>query len=202
MKRTIERPTINPCHPTKTVIEQLRDMVALWDTQKSRTKPANYRRILGWNNDAQTKKGATLGYLTGIAYLAAYNLSGFVNLCPFARNCPDVCLVKQGRARDLKRINIARIAKTRFFVDDYYAFLARLAFDIHTLIRTALSGCWFFNTANTAGVHAKGVARLTGDFARLPRDFTGALAVSEYLPPIPPARVKSWPRLAATLSHW
>ena len=62
-------------------------------------KPENYRRILGIEN-AKTKKGESLGYLTGIFYGAPSDESGVMNTCQFAtEECKDVCIFKQGRGQ-------------------------------------------------------------------------------------------------------
>jgi hypothetical protein len=86
------------------------------------------QKILGFEN-AKTSKGAAFGYLTGIVYLAPYNLSG-VNLCPKAsKGCAAACLYTAGRGA-FKSIQAARMAKTRWFLNDRASFVAQLKLEI------------------------------------------------------------------------
>lgn len=105
-------------------------------TRKSRNrKPKNYRPILQIEN-AKTKKGEALGWLTGISYLAPANESGVMNTCTFATygddGCADVCIYKHGRGRFTNTIK-ARIAKTVFLFEHRLDFLASLRYDIERL---------------------------------------------------------------------
>jgi len=109
-------------------------------------------KLLSVNADAKTKKGTKAGYLTGIMYLAPYDVAG-VNLCPMSElaKCRETCLFVQGRARIAKdtfeapnglrykdsNIIRARIRKTEWFVNDREAFLAQLVKDISALVRKA-----------------------------------------------------------------
>jgi hypothetical protein len=91
--------------------------------------------ILGFEN-AKTSKGAGYGYLTGIVYLAPYNLSG-VNLCPKASDgCAQACLYTAGRGA-FKSIQRSRLAKTRYFLDDRAGFIAQLKIEIKAAKRRA-----------------------------------------------------------------
>jgi hypothetical protein len=99
-----------------------------------RIKPANYRKLLQIETDAKTIKGSKKGYLTGIVYLAPHKLSGLMNTCTYASpGCIKSCLNLAGLGGVYNSIQLARIAKTRFMVEQYNAFLASLAYDIETL---------------------------------------------------------------------
>jgi hypothetical protein len=103
-------------------------------TIKRRIKPANYRKLLQIETDAKTIKGSKKGYLTGIMYLAPHKLSRLINTCTYASpGCIKSCLNLAGLGGVYNSIQLARIAKTRFMVDNYNAFLSSLAYDIETL---------------------------------------------------------------------
>lgn len=85
--------------------------------------------LLSVNADAKTTKGAKLGYLTGILYLAPSNLSGR-NVCAHASaGCKAACLFTAGRGK-MKNVSDARIRKTNRFYSDPKAFVELLAQDI------------------------------------------------------------------------
>jgi hypothetical protein len=86
-------------------------------------KPRNiYPLSLG--ADAKTVKGQTLGYATGILYLAPVKEAGFGNVCPNASvGCAASCLFTAGRAR-MSSVRKARIAKTRRFFLEKDAFIS------------------------------------------------------------------------------
>ncbi len=80
-------------------------------------------------DNAKTTKGESLGWLTGILYLAPYTLSGR-NVCPFASpECIKVCLNTSGMGQ-FDNVQQARIAKTKLFHADPKAFVERLDGDI------------------------------------------------------------------------
>jgi hypothetical protein len=86
------------------------------------------QKIIGFEN-AKTSKGTAHGYLTGIVYLAPYNLSG-VNLCPKAsKGCAAACLYTAGRGA-FKSIQAARMAKTQWFLNDRAGFVDQLKREI------------------------------------------------------------------------
>lgn len=88
--------------------------------------------------NAKTIKGESLGYLTGILYLAPANESGVMNTCQFAtEGCKASCLYTAGRAGMFPMVNNARVRKTRWLHADRDAFLAQLRADINALIRRA-----------------------------------------------------------------
>ena len=124
---------------TKTIALDVCSTVAAWRKSKRLTRPEGYwDRILRIDGDAKTRKGVKRGHLTGILYLAPANMSGVLNTCSCASGgCMDVCLVTSGRAGFDPRINLTRIAKTRYMVESMKAFLLSIAHDILGLIRTA-----------------------------------------------------------------
>lgn len=100
-------------------------------------KPAGYRSILQYDN-AKTSKGESLGYKTGILYLAPGNEAGRGNLCQFMTDgCGEGCLYTSGMASVYKTINEARVAKTHFMFDEPEAFDLSLRYDIEKLVRDA-----------------------------------------------------------------
>ncbi len=87
-------------------------------------------------DNAKTTKGESLGYLTGILYLAPASLSG-VNLCPFSSaGCRAACLNTAGRGR-FDSIQQARIIKSLHFINNRAGFILQLQDDIKALIRAA-----------------------------------------------------------------
>jgi hypothetical protein len=97
-------------------------------------KPIGYRPILT-TGDAKTIKGERFGWLTAILYMAPSDLSGY-QVCINAGNCKAPCLNLSGKGA-MKRNQLIRIAKTRFFFEDQALFLACLRYDIQRLIRRA-----------------------------------------------------------------
>lgn len=75
------------------------------------------KNILSIGNDAKTIKGNTIGYLTGILYLAPSNISGY-QVCVMAEkaDCAGACLYTAGRGA-FTSIQNARIAKTKRFFE-------------------------------------------------------------------------------------
>lgn len=86
--------------------------------------------------NAKTKKGESLGYLTGILYLAPANMSGR-NLCPKASaGCKAACLNSAGRGQ-FDSIQRARLDKTLLFNNNLPGFIEQLKEDIQAVIRKA-----------------------------------------------------------------
>lgn len=80
-------------------------------------------------DNAKTTKGESLGWLTGILYLAPYTLSGR-NVCPFASpECIKLCLNTAGMGI-FDNVQQARINKTKLFHADPKAFVEGLDGDI------------------------------------------------------------------------
>lgn len=75
------------------------------------------------------------GYLSAIMYLAPYTLSG-VNLCPKASpGCVKSCLFTSGLAGIYPRINIFRIAKSKFYLKEFDKFKVQLIKEVEAFIR-------------------------------------------------------------------
>lgn len=92
--------------------------------------------LLSVNADAKTIKGNKRGYLTGVLYLAPYDLSGR-QVCPKASaGCAAACLNTAGRGV-YTNVQESRIAKTQRFFNDRKGFIANLVKDIEALIRKA-----------------------------------------------------------------
>jgi hypothetical protein len=88
--------------------------------------------------NAKTVKGESLGYLTGILYLAPANESGVMNTCQFATaGCKAACLYTAGRASFIPMIGQARVRKTVWLHNDRAGFLDQLRADIRALVRRA-----------------------------------------------------------------
>lgn len=84
--------------------------------------------------NAKTPKGESLGWLTGILYLAPAMESGVMNTCQGASDgCKDGCLFTAGRASVFPEVIKARIRKTQWLASDRAGFLAQLRADIRTL---------------------------------------------------------------------
>ena len=121
-------------------IQLLASLIALWTNGARRRKPAGYRTMIQSESDAKTVKGTAHGYLTGIMYLAPHKLSGVINTCIMASaGCIASCLFTAGRAAFTPAIRAARIAKTLFLVNNQFAALASMAYDIDSLRRRALT---------------------------------------------------------------
>lgn len=90
--------------------------------------------------NAKTVKGETLGYLTGILYLAPWKESipyGGGNLCPMAsEGCGTACLFSSGRGR-FDSVRDARIKKTIYFYKERENFMNDLRKSINRIIRKA-----------------------------------------------------------------
>jgi hypothetical protein len=93
--------------------------------------------MLSIDTNAKTIKGQQYGYLTGVLYLAPYDLSGY-QVCAMAAvaQCHDGCLNTAGRGA-FSNIQAARIRKTKLFFEDRAAFFAELIPSIRLLIRKA-----------------------------------------------------------------
>jgi hypothetical protein len=84
----------------------------------------------------KTRKGEAIGYKTIGLHLAPANLSGY-NVCIKASaGCKAACLNTAGRGA-MTSVQLARIAKTRLFVEDQPQFMSRLHADILTAIGSA-----------------------------------------------------------------
>lgn len=91
------------------------------------------RKNLLTTQNAKTSKGESLGYLTGILYLAPSNIVEGINLCPFAsKGCKKACLYSAGRGK-FTNVQQARIKKTKHFRDDINSFMESLVLSIKSV---------------------------------------------------------------------
>lgn len=99
-----------------------------------------YKSHLLTIENAKTTKGESLGYLTGILYLAPADESvpyGGKNLCPNASaGCRRACLYTAGRGR-FDKVREARIRKTLYFCNEFENFMEDLRLSIKRIIRLA-----------------------------------------------------------------
>src|SRR5208337_3279996 len=84
----------------------------------------------------KTVKGQSLGYLTGILYLAPANESGVMDTCPMSTaGCRAGCLYTAGLASVYpKIIQGARIRKTLWLARDRAGFMEQLRADIRKVV--------------------------------------------------------------------
>jgi hypothetical protein len=95
------------------------------------------KALLSVSSDAKTTKGETLGFLTGILYLAPANTTKW-NVCSMAKtaNCDVACLYFAGRGA-MNSVQTARINKTTWFFEDRNSFMQQLVVDVTKLIKKA-----------------------------------------------------------------
>jgi hypothetical protein len=95
------------------------------------------KALLSVSSDAKTIKGETLGFLTGILYLAPANTTKW-NTCSMAKTaqCDVACLYKAGRGA-MNSVQTARINKTVWFFTERNSFMQQLVVDIAKLIKKA-----------------------------------------------------------------
>ena len=94
------------------------------------------QKLLGINTNYKTIKSEKVGVLTGIIYMAPYNLSG-KNVCPGASaGCAAACLNTAGRGA-MGVVQKARLKKTNRFWDDRKQFLQDLVNEITALEKRA-----------------------------------------------------------------
>ena len=90
------------------------------------------QKLLGINTNYKTIKNQKVGVLTGILYMAPYNLSG-KNVCPAAsKGCAAACLNTAGRGA-MNVVQAARLKKTRRFFSNRNIFLFQLCDEIEEL---------------------------------------------------------------------
>lgn len=93
-------------------------------------------KLLSYNS-SKVRKGEKIGVKTAILYLSPGKLSG-VNLCPHAsKGCLAACLNTAGMGR-FSNVQRARLAKTRFFLENASAFTTRLEKDITAHVKRSL----------------------------------------------------------------
>ena len=95
------------------------------------------KALLSVSSDAKTVKGETLGFLTGILYLAPATTTKW-NTCPLAKiaQCDVACLNSAGRGA-FSSVQQARVNKTTWFFTERNDFMQQLVVDIAKLIRKA-----------------------------------------------------------------
>ena len=95
------------------------------------------KALLSVSADAKTVKGETLGFLTGILYLAPANTTKW-NTCSMAKtaNCDVACLFSAGRGA-FSSVQTARINKTVWFFTERNSFMQQLVVDITKLVNKA-----------------------------------------------------------------
>jgi hypothetical protein len=95
------------------------------------------KALLSVSSDAKTIKGETLGFLTGILYLAPATTTKW-NTCSMAKTakCDVACLNSAGRGA-FSSVQQARVNKTTWFFTERNDFMQQLVVDIAKLIRKA-----------------------------------------------------------------
>ena len=90
-------------------------------------------KLLSVSTDAKTTKGESLGFLTGILYLAPATTTKW-NTCSMAKvaQCDKACLYTAGRGA-FSSVQQARIRKTEWFFTDRQSFMQQLVVDIDKL---------------------------------------------------------------------
>jgi hypothetical protein len=95
-------------------------------------------KLLSTNN-TKIKKGEKLGWTTHGLSLAPYTLSG-KNFCPHAsEGCAIACLNTAGMGV-FSNVQEARIAKSKFFIENRSEFLAQLEKELETIHKKATKG--------------------------------------------------------------
>jgi hypothetical protein len=95
-------------------------------------KKVRRMKLLNIDQNAKTVKGQKQGYLTGILYLAPANLSGY-EVCPGrSKGCTADCLYYAGRGA-FKKVQAARVSKTKWFHEDRKGFVELLNREISSL---------------------------------------------------------------------
>lgn len=94
-------------------------------------------KLLSVSTDAKTTKGESLGFLTGILYLAPATTTKW-NTCSMAKiaQCDKACLYTAGRGA-MNSVQKARIRKTEWFFESTESFMLQLAEDIKKLVAKA-----------------------------------------------------------------
>ncbi len=100
-----------------------------------RIKKMSYKRpkkLLNFNSHFKMLKSRKQGFLNAILHLAPYNLSGY-NVCPKAsKGCAAACLNLSGMG--VFKVNqLARINKTKYFIENRELFLNQLDHEIKLL---------------------------------------------------------------------
>jgi hypothetical protein len=97
------------------------------------------KQLLSIDTNAKTVKGVKYGFKTGIVYMAPNTVAGRQTVCGAAEiaKCIDPCLNTAGLGGVYNSIQLARIAKTEMFFDQYEEFMNTLVCNIAKLIKDA-----------------------------------------------------------------
>jgi len=92
------------------------------------------KNLLSVAADAKTVKGESIGFLTGILYLAPYKSTRY-NTCSMAVKalCGEACLYTAGRGA-MSNVAQGRVNKTIWFFEERNSFMQQLAKNIRSLI--------------------------------------------------------------------
>ena len=93
------------------------------------------KKLLNIDNNPKTVKGQSQKVMTAILYFAPAWESGF-NTCPFADDCALTCLNTAGRGQ-MNSVQIGRINKTRWFIQERETFLIQLEKEITNHIKNS-----------------------------------------------------------------
>ncbi len=95
------------------------------------------KNLLSISADAKTIKGETIGYLTGILYLAPAKTTKY-NTCSMAHlaQCDKACLYSAGRGA-FNNVQQSRIDKTLYFYEEREEFMSQLFANIKALVKKA-----------------------------------------------------------------
>lgn len=99
-------------------------------------------------SNPKTMKGEQYNYHTAVLHLSPHTSAGIktasgeeLNVCPFAINCPDICLNYSGRGGigdpEVNKIQIARRRRTEMWFYDRAGFLKQLGSEIEREMRKA-----------------------------------------------------------------
>lgn len=92
-------------------------------------KPVGYRPILG--TSTKIEKGEKIGILTAVAYLAPYDTSGIMNVCPMSTpGCRNLCLGRNAGRMFMSPVQTAQNEKTALFAENPVLFYDCLRYDI------------------------------------------------------------------------
>lgn len=92
--------------------------------------------LLSVGSDAKTVKGLKKGVLTGVLYLAPYDVSGYQVCANATEGCSAACLYTSGMGA-MSNVQKSRINKTKWFFEERESFMALLAKDIQKMVRKA-----------------------------------------------------------------
>lgn len=134
-------------------------------------------KLLSVSSDAKTIKGEYFGILTGILYLAPYNLSGY-QVCPMAsKGCAAACLFTAGHGI-YKKVQDSRIKRTKMFFEDRENFMAIIVEDIAKVVRKAK------RLGMTPAIRLNGTSDIAWEKFRVNRDGVSYRNIMEAFPDV------------------